>query len=135
MPSGRVDTMSDFLRQIMGSLSEAKLVADADLPFLLQIEQMIVQKMRDPITRMQQAGMMPSQPSDMAGGMGGMGGAGGAGLPDMSGGAGMGGGPGGPPMPPPAQSQMAGMGGVRGVPTQPGVPNSDELRRLLTQNQ
>lgn len=122
MPSGRIDTMSDFLRQIMGSLSEAKLVADADLPFLLSIEQQIVQKMRDPITRMQQAGVMPSGPQDMPadGGM--------QMPPDMAGGM-----PGGAPMPPP--SQLAGIGGVRGVPTQPGPPNSDELRRLLMQNQ
>lgn len=128
MASGRVDTMSDFLRQIMGSISEAKLVADADLPFLLDLEQRIVQKMRDPITRMQQAGIMPgdAQPQPGAPGAGGMG------LPDMGGGM-----PGGqPPMPMPgAGPSMAGGGGVRGVTTQPGVPNSDELRRLLTQNQ
>ena len=88
MPSGRVDTMADFLRQIMGSISEAKLVADADLPFLLSIEQQIVQKMRDPITKMQQAGIMPSSPMDVP--------AGGA---DMGGG-GMPPGAGGMPMPP-----------------------------------
>lgn len=126
MASGRVDTMSDFLRQIMGSLSEAKLVADADLPFLLDLEQRIVQKMRDPITRMQQAGIMPGSPGQVP--------AGGA-DPGMMG-----------DLPPgfgdqgaaPQQSMppsMAGMGGVRGVPTGPPQINPDELRRMLTQHQ
>lgn len=119
MASGRVDTMSDFLRQIMGSLSEAKLVADADLPFLLQLEQQIVTKMRDPMTRMQQAGIMPADPGQVP--------AGGA-DPGM----GMGGQmpPGMPMSPPPS---MAGAGGMRGVPTQAAAPNADELRRFLNQ--
>jgi hypothetical protein len=105
--------MTDYLRQIMGSLSEAKIVADADLPFLLEIEQMIVQKLRDPMTRMQQAGIMPGSPQQVPGGG-----------PQMMQ-------PQQAPMPP----SMAGAGGVRGVPTQPGAPNVDELRRLLTNNQ
>jgi len=118
MASGRVDTMSDFLRQIMGSLSEAKLVADADLPFLLQLEQQIVAKMRDPMTRMQQAGIMPADASQVP--------AGGA-DPGMGMGGQM------PPMPPSPPPSMAGMGGVRGVPTQAAAPNADELRRFLNQ--
>jgi hypothetical protein len=125
MASGRVDTMTDYLRQIMGSLSEAKIVADADLPFLLSIEQMIVAKLRDPITRMQQQGIMPSGPQQVPAGGGdpGM-----MGMDPSMGG--MGGG-----MPPGPQPQLQGMGGVRGVSTAPSVPSSDELRRLLTNNQ
>lgn len=126
MASGRVDTMTDYLRQIMGSISEAKIVADADLPFLLQLEQMIVSKLRDPITRMQQAGVMPgfNQQVPAGGGMP-------PGMEQMMGG-------GMPPdggMPQLGGPSMAGAGGVRGVPTGPPIPNSDELRRLLTNNQ
>ncbi len=122
MPSGRVDTMTDYLRQIMGLLSDAKIVADADLPFLLEMEQKVVEKLRDPVTRMQQAGIMPSSQNQVPGGGGQM-----------------------DPMqqqmqqmqqmPSPQPPGMAGQGGVRGVPTQPSAPSTDELRRLLTNNQ
>lgn len=115
MSSGKVDSMGDYLRKIMGLLSEAKVVADADLPFLLQLEQEIVGKLRDPVTRMQQAGIMPADQSQVPGG----------GAP-MDGGGGMSGGP-----------SMAGSMPMQsgGLSAGPGAPNSDELRRLLTQNQ
>lgn len=113
MPSGRVDTMSDYLRQIMGSISEAKLVADADLPFLLNLEQQIVDKMRDPITKMQQAGIMPAAQNQIPAG----------GAPASPADMGM----------PSTPSSLMGAGGVRGVPTGPGSPNPDELRRILGQ--
>ena len=32
MPAGKIDTMGDLLEQIMGLLSKAKVVIDADLP-------------------------------------------------------------------------------------------------------
>lgn len=120
MPSGRVDTMTDYCRQILGLLSEAKIVADADLPWLLSIEQQVVEKLRAPITQMQQAGIMPAGAGQVP--------AGGAQMDPMM--ALMGGG-----MPQPGGPSQAGMGGVRGVPTGPAIPNSDELRRVLTQNQ
>jgi len=102
--------MTDYLRQIMGLLSDSKIVADADLPFILELEQMVVQKLRDPVTRMQQAGIMPSSQNQIPGG--------GAQMQQMQ---------------QPPDPSMMGMGGVRGVPTQPSAPNPDELRRLLNQ--
>lgn len=119
MPSGRVDTMTDYLRQIMGLLSDAKIVADADLPFLLEMEQKVVEKLRDPVTRMQQAGIMPSSQNQVPGG--------GAPMDPMQQMM--------QQMPSPQPPSMAGQGGVRGVPTQPSAPSTDELRRLLTNNQ
>lgn len=82
MPAGKIDTMTDYLGQILRLLSDAKIVADADLPFILELEQKVVGKLRDPITRMQQAGIMPGEqpqaqdPMQMLG-MGGGGGQGG----------------------------------------------------------
>lgn len=120
MSSGKVDSMGDYLRKIMGLLSEAKVVADADLPFLLQLEQEIVGKLRDPVTRMQQAGIMPADQSQIPGG----------GAPmDPS----MGGGQGGPPPSMAGANAMPMQSG--GLQAGPGAPNPDELRRLLTQNQ
>lgn len=122
MPSGRIDTMTDYLRQIMGLLSDAKIVADADLPFILDLEQQVVQKLRDPQTRMQQAGILPADASQIPGGGAQMQPGGGAQQgppPDMN--------MQGPP--PSAGPSFQGAGGVRGVPT---GPNVDELRRLLT---
>lgn len=117
--SGAVDTMGDYLRKMMGLISEAKVVADADLPFLLSLEQMIVQKLRGPVDAAQGSGQGP-----VPGGQ------------DMS----MGGGP--PPGPPQGGPQMQGpppSTGPQAIPIQPGglqagppQPSSDELRRLLT---
>lgn len=116
MAAGKVDTMADYLRQILGALSEAKIVADADLPFILDIEQKVVGKLRDPVTRMQQAGIMPSDQSQIPGG----------------------GAPMAPPgMPPQGPPSMAGSMPMQsgGLSAGPGAPSSDELRRLLTNNQ
>ncbi len=91
MPAGKIDTMTDYLGQILRLLSDAKIVADADLPFILELEQKVVGKLRDPITRMQQAGIMPGEqpqaqdPMQMLGQAGGGGGQGG-GMPPGGGG-------------------------------------------------
>jgi hypothetical protein len=114
MASGRVDSMADYLRKIMALLSEAKVVADADLPFLLQIEQEVVGKMREPVTQMQQAGIMPAGQSQIPGG--------GSPMQDM-----------GQSAPPSMAGSMPMQSG--GLSAGPGAPNPDELRRLLTQNQ
>lgn len=119
MSSGKVDSMGDYLRKIMGLLSEAKVVADADLPFLLDLEQKIVGKLRDPVTRMQQAGIMPGDQSQIPGGGAPMDPSMGGGMPQ-----------GGPPSMAGSMPMQSG-----GLSAGPGAPNPDELRRLLTQNQ
>jgi len=118
MASGRVDTMGDYLRKIMSLLSEAKVVADADLPFLLQMEQQVVEKLRDPVTRMQQAGIMPSDPNQVP--------AGGAQMMPPGPPAG----PGGAPDPSMLGSMPMQSGGLQAGP---GAPNPDELRRIIGQ--
>lgn len=120
MPAGKIDTMSDLLEQIMNLLSKAKVVIDSDLPWILDLEAQVVEKLRSPITQMQRAGIMPA-------------------------GAGMQGG--GDPMAPPPMAAPPGMPAPVGpsiapMPLQsgglsqgPGAPNPDELRRILSNNQ
>lgn len=116
MPAGKIDTMGDLLEQIMGLLSKAKVVIDADLPWILDLEAQVVEKLRSPITQMQRAGIMPPD--------GGMGVPAGAGpMSPMAPGPA----PAGPTIAPvPMQSGGLGAG--------PGAPNPDELRRILTNN-
>jgi len=60
--------MGDFLNKILHLIADAKTAADADLPFLLQLEQQVVGKLRDPIAQMQQQGIMPQDPSQVPAG-------------------------------------------------------------------
>lgn len=121
MPAGKIDTMGDLLEQIMGLLSKAKVVIDADLPWILDLEAQVVEKLRSPITQMQRAGIMPAGGGQMGG-------------QQM----------GGDPMAPPPMAAPPGMPAPVGpsippMPLQsgglsqgPGAPNPDELRRILS---
>lgn len=122
--SRSVNTQAEVLKQIAGLIQEAKLMPDADLPFLVSLETNIVSYLRQPYENM--AGQMPpnSMPSANPGNM-----PGGGGMPS---GSPMGPGPmSGPPMSPlpasPGQARLAGAG-VGGPPQ---APNPDELRRIL----
>jgi hypothetical protein len=109
--SRSTNTMAEGMRALLSSISDMKILPDADLQFILGIEQQIVAKLREPIDRMQQQGITqagPPQgppPGSMAGAMtqGGM----------------------------PGQSAGAGGGGVPGVMQARQQPNPDELRRVL----
>lgn len=118
--------MESVLTQLLGTIATGKSAVDADMPFLVQLETIILQKIHDPITRMQQAGLMPPGGPGQAGPPGQQGGPPpqmpmgpppGAGGPSFQG-SGMGGAPG---------------GGVRGVAPGAAAPNTDELRRMLSQ--
>lgn len=132
------NTFSEFLQRLLGDVSAAKIMPDADLQWIVELETMIVQKARDPITAMQSAGttQSPMQP-----GMGAM--------PPMPGPAAMppgmpmptgagapaGGAPGGDPM----AAMMAQMGGGSSIPVpspgrdQGATGMDDELRRMVGQ--
>lgn len=99
---------------MLGDLARMKVMPDADLPFIVDLETQIVGKLRAPIDNQVQQGLTQVPP-----GIGG-------GMPPMPGGPG---GPGGmPPMPMPP-----GGPGVNGVSTAPPMPSPDELRRVLGQ--
>ena len=99
--------MAEVLQRFLGDIAQAKVLMDADLPFLLSLETMIVDKLRDPVKRMEEQGLLPPGSSMGQGG----------GMPGMG-------------APPPAMSQQ-----VPGVMQQPAAPNADELQRLLSQGQ
>jgi hypothetical protein len=67
--------MAEVLQRFLGDIAQAKVLMDADLPFLLQLETMIVDKLRDPVRQLQEQGLIPKDGAPMAGGMPGMPGA------------------------------------------------------------
>ena len=110
---GSVNTMSEVLDKLYNLLTQAKTVMDADMPFLIQMETMVLQKLRDPQRKMQEQGLLPP---DSAGG------------PQQQA---VPPGGGGPSFGPPGGGDSA-MAGMRGMTPGMGAPNADELRRLLS---
>lgn len=51
--------MSEMLQRWLGDLAQAKVLADADLPFIMELETMVIGKLRDPMTKMQEQGILP----------------------------------------------------------------------------
>lgn len=108
--------MSEALQGFLADLSYIKTLPDADLEFIISLETQILQKLRAPFEQM--AGQMDE--------MGAAAGAGPGMPPGMSGGA-----PSGGAMP--VEMQPPG-GGVPGIRSSPGMPDPDELRRLIGAN-
>lgn len=110
--SRSTNTMAEFLQRMVGDIADAKVLPDADLEFLIQLETTILQKLRAPIDALM--GQMQTNPmaqNPMSGSPAGM--AQGA----MSG---------GQPPTPPAQQRVA------GIRMDPNMPNPDELRRMIS---
>lgn len=63
MAARSTNTMSELLQRLLSDLAQAKVLQDADLPFIVELETMIVSKLRDPQTKMQEAGLLPSAPA------------------------------------------------------------------------
>ena len=103
----------EYLRKIARLIGEAKIVPDADMPFLVDLETQVVGRLRAPQDAASAAGMSGA-PMGPPPGMG-------PGGPPP--GMGMGGSPMGPP-------SMAGAG-ARGLTTSPTMPGGDELRRMI----
>lgn len=126
------NTMSEGLQAMLGDIATMKALPDADLQFLIGLETMVLQKLKEPIDSMAgqlgaPGGMPPgagpvpgmgpgSTPPPMGGGMGEMQGGVMPLVPAAS--------QGGPPMGAPG-------GPPTGMPMGAGIPNPDELRRLL----
>ena len=119
MPGTRTDnTFAESLTKLLRSLADMKVLPDADLEFILNLEMQVVQKLREPIDNMQAQGstQIPGAPP-MGPPMGPPLGIGGGLPPELMGGG----------MPP----GMGMGGGVPGVRQEPSMPNPDELRRIL----
>jgi len=103
MATNRDNTMIEALDKLLKDIAGMKTLADADMPFLISVENMILTRMKQPVSELAAQGVInapPPQPppSPMGGGMG---------------------------MPP---GSMQGGGLMAG----PGMPNPDELQRLLS---
>lgn len=59
MAARSTNTMSEMLQRWLGDLAQAKVLADADLPFIMELETMVIGKLRDPMTKMQEQGLLP----------------------------------------------------------------------------
>ena len=111
------NTMTEGLRRLLADLADMKILPDADISFILDIEQQIVTKLREPIDSLHQQGTTNATPPDqMPPGMDPS--MMGAGPPPMGPGAGMG-------APGPQDQQIPGLSQRR-------MPNPDELRRILS---
>lgn len=123
MAGTRTDnTFAEALTKLLRNLADMKVLPDADLEFILNLEMQVVQKLREPIDTMQAQGstQVPGAPG-MGMPMGPPPGMGGGLPPELMGG-----------MPP--EMGMPGMGGGAGIPgmrQEPAMPNPDELRRIL----
>lgn len=106
------NTMTEVLTDILRQLAVAKTMPDADLEFLVELETMILGKLRSPLEAA--AGQMgPAGPSVPPGPAG-------PGMDAMM------------PMAPPADTPIPPPeGGPPGLRTQPPMPSPDELSRLM----
>lgn len=99
--------MQEALQRLLTDVAQMKTLGDADLPWLVELESMVLTKIRQPVDQMQQPGgplAQPSGPPPMGGG--------------MSAGSPMGGGmSAGPQMPNPDELQrLLSAGGPAGLP-------------------
>lgn len=63
MASRSTNTMQEALQKMMRDVADMKLLADADIPWLIQVENMIIAKMKEPVEQMVQSGQLPGVPS------------------------------------------------------------------------
>ncbi len=63
MASRSTNTMQEALQRFMREIADMKLLPDADIPWLITVENMIIQKMKQPVEQMVQSGQLPGVPS------------------------------------------------------------------------
>ena len=116
MASSSNETYDGALEVLMKQIATMKMLPDANLPFVIELETKIIEEARNPERQMQKAGLLPPGGANPQG-------AGALGLPPGGGGMGM-------SAPPPSQ---LGAGAPAGVMQSPAGPaNADEMRRVLT---
>lgn len=108
MATRGTNTMQEALQRLLTDVAQMKTLADADLPWLVELESMVLTKIREPVQAMQQPGGALAQPTGPPPGM----------MQGMPSGSPMGGGMmAGPQMPNPDELQrLLGAGGPGGLP-------------------
>jgi hypothetical protein len=111
------NTMQEALQRLLTDVAQMKTLGDSDLPWLVELESMVLTKIKAPVEAMQQQGGPLAQPG---------------GAPQshqMPDGSTMAGPPMGPPPGPQGMPAGAPMGGMNAGAS---APNADELQRLLS---
>lgn len=62
MASRSTNTMQEALSRLMREIADMKLLTDADLPWLVQVESMIISRMKQPVEALVQQGQLPPGP-------------------------------------------------------------------------
>lgn len=112
----QTNTFGEALQKELRNFADMKVMPDADLPFIIDIETKIIQKLRAPDDQASASGQSNLPMGGPPPGMGG---------PGM-------GGPPGPPPGPPSFPPGSPMGPPAGIPQHAGV-SGDEVRRMLAQ--
>lgn len=108
MASRSTNTMAEFLQRMLGDIAEAKILADADLQFLIGLETTILQKLREPVDAIMGMSGMNGGASPMAP------------VPEQASG---------------MLGQMSGGDRVRGTRMNPAPISPDEMQRMMTVGQ
>lgn len=133
MPSLDKDTFEGSLMVLLKNISEMKALADVDLPWVVNLETQVVEKIRSPERKLQQLGVIPGQQQNPMGNEAmGLPGLPPGGPPPMPGGFPPGPGPmppdmGGMSAPPPS---MLGAGAPGGIQQAPPAATPDALAAL-----
>lgn len=119
-------TQAEELTKMLSQIAQTKTKPDADLPYLIQLESLILTKLREPFVAAQQQAYGGAAPGGlpnpvMHGPPGVPGGMPQAGPPGLAG---------GPPLP--SASLASPGGGVNGVQSMASLPPVDEIRRMLS---
>lgn len=64
MATRSTNTMIEALQRFLQDIGQMKTLADADLPWLVELESMVLTKIREPLDQMQQSGALPPPPQD-----------------------------------------------------------------------
>lgn len=62
MATRSANTMQETLQRLLTDIAQMKTLADADLPWIVELETMVINKIRQPVEQMQQPGGPLAQP-------------------------------------------------------------------------
>lgn len=68
MASRSTNTMAEALQKLMRDVADMKTLPDADLPWLVQLENMIIERLNRPVEMLQRSGQLPPSQPGSAGG-------------------------------------------------------------------
>lgn len=110
--SRQTNTFGEALQKLLRDLADMKVMPDADMAFIVDLETQVISKIRSPQDQASMGGQSALPMDPMGGGMGGP--------------------PPGPPMGPGAMPPPGPMPpGVPGLRSNPPMPSGDELARIL----